>query len=60
MIYNSVGMTEKDIGAEIYTDKYGPAIPAAMEKIFGKLYIVIVTLRVLKTEISFILINKHL
>ena len=36
VIYNSVGMTEKDIGAELYTDKYGPAIPAAMEKIFGK------------------------
>lgn len=36
VIYNSVGMTEKDIGAEICTDKYGPAIPAAMEAIFGK------------------------
>ena len=36
VIYNSVGMTEKDIGAEVYTDKYGPAIPAAMEAIFGK------------------------
>ena len=37
LIYNSVGMTEKDIGAETYTDKYGPAIPAAMEAIFGKI-----------------------
>ena len=36
VIYNSVGMTEKDIGAELYTDKYGPAIPAAMEAIFEK------------------------
>ena len=36
VIYNSVGMTEKDVGAEIVTDKYGPAIPAAMEAIFGK------------------------
>ena len=35
VIYNSVGMTEKDIGAELYTDKYGPAIPAAMEMIFA-------------------------
>ena len=34
VIYNSVGMTEKDVGAETYTDKYGPAIPAAMEMIF--------------------------
>lgn len=36
VICNSVGMTEKDVGAELYTDKYGPAIPAAMEAIFGK------------------------
>ncbi len=36
VIYNSVGMTEKDIGAERYTDKYGPAIPAAMEAIFSQ------------------------
>ena len=36
VIYNSVGMLQKDIGAEVYTDKYGPAIPAAMEAIFGK------------------------
>lgn len=36
VIFNSVGMTQNDIGAEIFTDKYGPAIPAAIEKIFGK------------------------
>ena len=34
VIYNSVGMTGKDVGAETYTDKYGPAIPAAIEAIF--------------------------
>lgn len=36
VIFNSVGMTEKDVGAEFFTDKYCPAIPAAMETIFGK------------------------
>lgn len=36
VIYNSVGMTKKDIGAEIYTDKYGSAIPAVMETMFMK------------------------
>mgnify|MGYP003313340478 CR=1 FL=1 len=36
VIYNSVGTAQKDVGAEIYTDKYGPAIPAAMKAIFGK------------------------
>lgn len=36
MIYNSIGISKKDIGAEVYTDKYGPAIPAAMDIIFGK------------------------
>lgn len=35
VIYNSVGMLEEDIGAETYTGKYGPAIPAAIEKMFG-------------------------
>ena len=34
VIYNSVGMLEKDIGAETYSGKYGPAIPAGIETIF--------------------------
>ena len=36
ILYNSVGMLKEDIGKEIYTGTYGPAIPAGIEMLFKK------------------------
>lgn len=38
LTYNSVGMLKEDIGAEKFSGQYGPAIPAAIEIIFGNKY----------------------
>ena len=34
LLYNSVGMLKEDIGKDLYTGVYGPAIPAGMEALF--------------------------
>lgn len=36
VLYNYTGMAETDVNAERFTGKFGPAIPAAVEKVFGQ------------------------